>query len=45
MALEQLIELKSGFASDVFAFGILAYGLLAGRHPFPGDTEFLAQNA
>ncbi|MFN0103949.1 MAG: bifunctional serine/threonine-protein kinase/formylglycine-generating enzyme family protein [Bryobacteraceae bacterium] len=45
MAPEQLTQGKSGFASDVFAFGVVAYELLSGRHPFTGDTEFLVQNA
>ncbi|MFN0103032.1 MAG: bifunctional serine/threonine-protein kinase/formylglycine-generating enzyme family protein [Bryobacteraceae bacterium] len=45
MVPEQLTLSKSGFASDVFAFGVVAYELLSGRHPFPGDTEFLVLNA
>ncbi len=45
MAPEQLTRGISGFASDVFAFGVVAYELLSGRHPFPGNTEFLVQNA
>ena len=45
MAPEQLIRAISGFASDVFAFGVVAYELLSGRHPFPGTTEYLIQNA
>ncbi len=45
MAPEQLTLGISGFASDVFAFGVVAYELLSGRHPFPGNTELLVQNA
>ncbi len=44
MAPEQLTLGISGFASDVFAFGVVAYELLSGRHPFPGTTEYLIQN-
>lgn len=38
MAPEQLRDKTAFPASDVFAFSILAYQLLTGRHPFPGDT-------
>lgn len=45
MAPEQLEHGQSGFPSDVFSFGVVAYELLCGQHPFPGDTQFLVQLA
>jgi len=45
MAPEQLNIGKTGFSSDVFAFGVIAYELLSDRHPFPGETDFLVQLA
>ncbi|MFN0105524.1 MAG: TonB family protein [Bryobacteraceae bacterium] len=45
MAPEQLEHGQSGFPSDVFSFGVVAYELLSGQHPFPGDTQFLVQLA
>lgn len=39
MAPEQFVEKISLKASDVFAFGILAYQLCCGRFPFSGNSE------
>jgi TonB family protein len=45
MAPEQLERGQSGLPSDVFSFGVVAYELLSGVHPFQGETEFLVQVA
>lgn len=45
MAPEQLERGQSGLPSDVFSFGVVAYELLSGAHPFQGETEFLVQVA
>ena len=39
MAPEQFNEKRSYQASDVFAFGIMAYRLMTGKLPFNGSTE------
>jgi serine/threonine protein kinase len=39
MAPEQFNEKRSFQASDVFAFGIMAYRLMTGKLPFNGSTE------
>ncbi len=39
MAPEQFRDRLSFQASDVFAFGLIAYQLLTGKRPFYGDTE------
>ena len=39
MAPEQFIDKLAFQASDVFAFGLIAYQLLTGRMPFGGKTE------
>ncbi len=43
---EQATGEKIDARTDVYAFGILAYRLLAGHHPFPGPTarDFLLQH-
>ena len=38
MAPEQLTSGRVGFGNDIFAFGVLAYYLVAGRMPFAGFT-------
>jgi len=45
MAPEQLERGHSGLPSDVFSFGVVAYELLSGVHPFQGETEFQVQVA
>lgn len=45
MAPESLNEGKSTFASDIFSFGVIAYELLSGTHPFPhADIKTLVEN-
>ena len=39
MAPEQFKEKRAYQASDVFAFGVIAYQLLTGQRPFSGNTE------
>jgi serine/threonine-protein kinase len=39
MAPEQFKEKRACQASDVFAFGVIAYQLLTGQRPFSGSTE------
>ncbi len=43
---EQATGQRLDVRSDVYAFGILAYRLLSGHHPFPGPTarDFLLQH-
>jgi predicted Ser/Thr protein kinase len=43
---EQATGAKIDARTDVYAFGILAYRMLSGRHPFdgPGPREFLLQH-
>jgi serine/threonine-protein kinase len=41
MAPEQVRGLHTGPATDIYALGILAYQLLAGRPPFVGDTAYV----
>jgi serine/threonine protein kinase len=38
MAPEQLLGRETDFRTDHFAFGVLLYELLAGRHPFGGQS-------
>jgi tetratricopeptide (TPR) repeat protein len=42
MAPEQLLGRPATVASDLYAFGVVAYETLAGRKPFPGSTPFSA---
>ncbi len=41
MAPEQVRGLPVGPAADIYALGILAYQMLAGRPPFVGDTAYV----
>jgi serine/threonine protein kinase len=41
MAPEQIRGEPVGPATDIYAFGVLAYQLLAGRPPFMGDTAYV----
>jgi len=41
MSPEQLEAREADFRSDLFAFGVLAYELAGGRHPFEGPTQAL----
>jgi serine/threonine protein kinase len=41
MSPEQLEARDADFRSDLFSFGVLAYELAAGRHPFEGPTQAL----
>ncbi len=41
MAPEQVRGVQVGAAADVYALGVLAYQLLAGRAPFVGDTAYV----
>jgi serine/threonine protein kinase len=43
MAPEQLKQGLTSFSSDVFAFGIIAYELVSGIHPFHAETEYMIQ--
>jgi serine/threonine-protein kinase len=45
MSPEQFEKSSSGFASDVFAFGIIAYELASCSHPFRRETDFLTMEA
>ncbi len=38
MAPEQLSGGEAAAASDIFAFGVLAYEVMSGKHPFAADT-------
>ncbi len=39
LAPERILEQPVDARSDVFSFGVVAYELLSGRRPFPGDTQ------
>ncbi|MEO8431886.1 MAG: serine/threonine-protein kinase [Acidobacteriota bacterium] len=39
LAPERVLEQPIDVRSDVFSFGVVAYELLSGRRPFPGDTQ------
>ena len=39
LAPERILDRPVDARSDVFSFGVVAYELLSGRRPFPGDTQ------
>ncbi|MEM9072024.1 MAG: serine/threonine-protein kinase [Myxococcota bacterium] len=45
MAPEQLYGTSHDPRTDIYAWGVLAYELIAGTHPFPADTEHEAIEA